>query len=151
MNIAREARWFSGNYLLLNAYVFVLSTIQGVVLLASSSDGSIPGWSGSPIEQVFWYAVGSMFFLTVVYGIPMLLVALLAWRVAIRLLGHPRLTAYLLATVLIGAAALRIERTEPSYLALVLVAALGYATIVLLPGSTSPRSAGLRSAASDTA
>jgi hypothetical protein len=52
-----EARWFLVNYALLNAYCFIVSAVQGVVHLAWSSDGTIPGWSGSPIEQVFWYAV----------------------------------------------------------------------------------------------
>lgn len=151
MNVPREAPWFLANYLLLNAYVFVLSAVQGVVLLTSSSDGSIPGWSGSPIEQVFWYAVGSMFFVTMLYGIPVLLVALLAWRLAIRLVGHPRLTAYLVATVLVVAAALRIERTAPFYLAIVLMAALGYATIVRLPGSASPPQPAVGSAGTETA
>lgn len=135
MNLSREVRWFLVNYLLLNAYVFVLSAVQGVVLLASY--GSIPGWSGSPIEQVFWYAVAGVFFVAAFYGIPVLVVGLLAWRLAIRLWGHARLTAYLVATTLVLAAALRIERTEPFYLAIVLVAALGYATIVRSPPHAS--------------
>ncbi len=133
MNVAREARWFLVNYVLLNAYAFVLSALVGVVLLTSSPDRSISGWSGSPIEQVFWYAVGSMFFLTVVYGVPVLLAALVAWGVAILCLGHPRLTAYLVAGVLVLAIAFGTERAEPLYLALTLIAALGFATIVRLP------------------
>lgn len=135
MNVPGEVRWFFVNYLLLNLYVFVLSAIQGVILFASY--GSVPGWPGSPIEQVFWYAVGSVFYTAVFFGIPVLLVALLAWRLAIRLVGHPRLTAYLVASVLVVAAAIRIERTEPFYLAIVLVAALGFAMIVRAPGSDS--------------
>lgn len=135
MNVPREVRWFFVNYLLLNAYVFVLSAIQGVILFASN--GSVPGWPGSPIEQVFWYAVGSVFYTAVFFGIPVLLVALLTWRLAIRLVGHPRVSAYLVATALVVAAALRIGRTEPFYLAIVLLAALGYATIVRAPGGPS--------------
>jgi hypothetical protein len=131
VNVPREVRWFLVNYALLNAYVFVLSAIQGVILLTSS--GSILGWSGSPIEQAFWYSVASVFFMALFYGIPVLLVAILVWRVAIHLFGHPRLTAYLVAAFLVVAAALRIERTEPFYLAIVLLAALGYATIVRAP------------------
>ena len=130
-------RWFVVNYMLLNAYAFVLFAVQGAVLFTSSSDGSIPCWSGSPIEQVFWYAVGSVFFTTLFLGIPVLLVALLAWRLAIRLVSHPRLTAYLVAAFLVVAAAHRIERTEPFYLAIVLVAALGHAAIVRLPNSAA--------------
>lgn len=151
VNAPREIRWFFVNYGLLNAYVFVLFAVQGVVLLTSSSDGSIPGWSGSLIEQVFLYAVGGVFFTTVFFGIPVLLVALLAWRLAIRFVGHPRLTAYLLATFLVVAAALRIERTEPFYLAIVLVAALGFATIVRLPGSASLPPPAISSAGTGTA
>jgi hypothetical protein len=136
VNGTREVRWFLANYALLNAYVFVLSAVQGVVLLASR-DGSIPGWPGSPIEQVFWYSVSGVFMVAVFYGVPVLLVFLLPWRLAIRLVGHPRLTAYLVVTVMVLAAALLIQRTEPFYLAIVLVAALGYATIVRAPGSAS--------------
>jgi hypothetical protein len=123
------------NYLLLNAYVFVLSVIQGVVLFASY--GSVPGWPGSPIEQVFWYSVSGVFMVAVFYGVPVLLVVLPTWRLATRLVGHPRVTAYLVVTVMVVAAALLIQRTEPFYLAIVLVAALGYATIVRAPGSAS--------------
>jgi hypothetical protein len=39
----------------------------------------------------------------------------------------------LLAALLVVAAAIRIERTEPLYLAIVLAAVIGYATIVRLP------------------
>lgn len=121
-----------------------------MVLITSSSDGSIPGWSGSPTEQVFWYSVGNVFFVTVFYGIPVLLVALLTWRLAIRFVGHPRLTAHLVATFLVVAAALLIERTEPFYLAIVLVAALGYATIVREPGSASLSPSAVSSAMTGT-
>jgi hypothetical protein len=131
----REVRWFLANYVLLNGYVFVLFAVQGVALLALSSGGTIPGWSGSPIEQVFWYAVGSVFYTAVFFGIPSLLVALLAWRLVTRLVGHPQLTAYFVATVMAVAAAVLIERTEPLVPAILLAAALGYATIVREPGS----------------
>jgi hypothetical protein len=134
-NAPRDVRWFLANYLLLNAYVFVLYAAHGVVLFTSSSDATIAGWSGSAIEQVFWYSIGTVFYSAVFFGIPVLLVALLAWRLAIRLVGHPRLTACVVATLLVVAAALLIERTQAFYLVLVLVAALGYATIVGEPGS----------------
>lgn len=135
MNVPREVRWFFVNYVLLNVYVFALSALQGVVLLASR--GEIAGWPGSPIEQVFWFSVAGVFFVGLFIGIPVLLVGLLVWRLAIGLLGHPRLTAYLTATVLAVPAALLSERTEPFYLAIVLLAALGYATIVRAPGGPS--------------
>jgi hypothetical protein len=132
VNAVAEVRWFLVNYALLNAYCFALGVIQGIVLLASYA-GTIPGYGGSQVEQIFWYAIGVVFYWPLVFGIPVLLVALLVWRLAIRLVGRPRLTAYLVATVLVVAAAIRIERTEPPYLAIVLVAVLGYATIVRLP------------------
>lgn len=135
MNATREVRWFLMNYLLLNAYVFILSFIQGVIFVASY--GSVPGWPGSPIEQVFWYSVSGVFMVAVFYGVPVLLVFLLTWRLAIRLVGHPRLTAYLVVTAVVVAAALLIQRTEPFYLAIVLVAALGYATIARAPTQIS--------------
>jgi hypothetical protein len=64
--------------------------------------------------------------------------AWLAWRLAIRLVGQPRITAYVVATVIMVGTTLLIERTEPFYVAIVLVAGLAYATIVRLPprGST---------------
>lgn len=137
MNLPREARWFFVNYLLLNACVFVLSVVQGVRLFASH--GSVMGWPGSPIEQVFWYAVGSVFYTAAFFGIPALLVALLAWRLAIRVVGRPRTTAYLVAIAVVVAAALLIERADPVNLAILLVAALGFATIVRAPDSVSGR------------
>lgn len=145
----RDVRWFLVNYLLLNAYVFALFAVQGVVLFASY--GSVPGWSGSPIEQVVSYAGGSLFYTAAFLGIPVLLVALLAWRLAVRLVGHPRVTVYLLATVFVVAAAILFERTEPFYLAIVLVAALGYAAIVRLPDSAALPPPAVSSAGTGTA
>jgi hypothetical protein len=126
-------RWFLVNDALLNVYVFVLSAVQGVIHLVSSSDGTIPGWSGSPIEQVVSFAATGVLFLSLVSGIPVLVVALAAWVLTIRIVGHPRLTAYLVASVIVVGAAVLIERTEPFYLAIVLAMAFGYATIVREP------------------
>jgi hypothetical protein len=135
-----EVRWVLANYVLLNEVYFVVGAVQGTVLLASSTDGTIPGWSGSPIEQVFWYAIAGVFFLSLFFGIPVLAAALLAWRVAIRVVGHPRLTAYIVAAVMVLAATVLIPRTNGLYISLFAVApALVYATIVRLPprGSTA--------------
>ena len=139
MNAVAEVRWFLVNYALLNAYFFVFAMLNGLVLMASYG-GSIPGWDGSPVQQLLFHALTFVMFFPLVFGIPVLLVALLVWRLAIRLVGHPRLSAYVVATVLVVAAAIRMERTEPLYLAIVLVAVLGYATIVRLPPrpATSP-------------
>jgi len=106
--VAAEARWFLVNYLLLNAVCFVFAVLDGLVLMATYG-GSIPGWDGSPVQQLLFYALTFVMFLPFVFGIPVLLVALLAWRLAIRL-GHPRLTAYLVATIMVVGAALLIER-----------------------------------------
>lgn len=131
-----EVRWFLANYASLNAVGVVFGVVQGIVLLASYG-GTIPGYGGSPGEQVFWYAIGVVFFTTLILGIPVLVVAMVAWRLAIRVVGHPRLTAYLVATVMVVGTALVIERTEPLYLAIVLVVVLAYATIVRLPPRVS--------------
>ncbi|MBA2443803.1 MAG: hypothetical protein H0V49_00495 [Nocardioidaceae bacterium] len=139
--MAAEARWFLVNYLLLNAVCFVFAVLDGLVLMATYG-GSIPGWDGSPVQQLLFYALTFVMFLPFVFGIPVLLVALLAWRLAIRLVGHPRLTAYLVATIMVVWAAILIERTEPLYLAIVLVAVLAYATIVRLPPRAASQHSG---------
>jgi hypothetical protein len=133
---AAEARWFVVNYALLNAYCFVFAVLNGLVLMAAYG-GSIPGWDGSPIQQLLFYALTFVMFLPLVFGIPVLVVALLAWGLAIHLVGHPRLTAYVVGALMVIAAAIIIERTEPVYLGIVLVAVLGYATIVRLPPNVS--------------
>lgn len=135
--IRAEARWFIANYLLLNAVAFAFFVVLGIVVQASFG-GTIPGYGGSPIEQIFWHAVGGLFLLTLPLGIPALAVTLTAWRLATRLVGHSRLTAYLVGTLVVLIAAYLIERTEPLYLAIVLVAVLGYATIVRLPPGHGP-------------
>ena len=132
MNAEAEVRWFLVNYALLNAYCFIFAVLDGLVLMATNG-GSIPGWDGSRVQQLLFNALTFVMFLPLVFGIPVLLVTLLAWRLAIRLVGRPRLTACVVATVLVIAAAIRIERTEPLNLAIVLVAVLGFATIVRLP------------------
>jgi hypothetical protein len=133
---AAEARWFVVNYALLNAYCFVFAVLDGLVLMATYG-GSIPGWDGSPVQQLLFYALTFVMFLPLVFGIPVLVVALLAWRLMVHLVGHPRLTAYLVGVLMLIAAAILIERTEPIYLGIVLVAVLGYATIVRLPPNVS--------------
>lgn len=131
-----EARWFDVNYALMNAYCFIFAVLNGLVLMATYG-GSIPGWDGSPVQQLLFYALTFVMFLPLVFGIPVLVVALLAWRLAIHLVGRPRLTAYVVGGLMVIAAAILIERTEPVYLGIVLVAVLGYATIVRLPPNVS--------------
>jgi hypothetical protein len=132
--LAAEVRWFFVNYALLNALGFVVGVVWGAVLLAASPYGSIPGWTGLPIEQVFWYGVAVVFYVPLVFGIPLLCVALLAWRAAIRVAGHPRSSAYLVAAVNVLAAAILIPRTSPIVIALLVAAPLfTYATIVRRP------------------
>jgi hypothetical protein len=136
-----EARWFLANYALLNVFCFLFGVLIGLVLMASSG-GSIPGWNGPPLEQLLFYGLSFVVFLSLVFGVPVLLIGLLAWRLAIRLVGHPRLSAGVVATAMAVGAAIVVERTEPLYLAMVLAAGLGYATIVRLPPSAaSPQSA----------
>jgi hypothetical protein len=134
--LGAEGRWFLVNYVLLNALGFVLGLGQGAMLLASASacDGSIPGWTGSPVEQLFWYAVAVVFYVPLILGIPLLAIALIPWRIAIRIAGHPRLAAYVEAAVIILAAAILTPRTaELSVWLWVAIPLFAYAAIVRRP------------------
>ena len=124
------------NYVLLNALGFVLGLGQGAMILASASDGSIPGWTGSPVEQLFWYAVAVVFYVPLILGIPLLAMALIPWRIAIRIAGHPRLAAYVEAAVIILAAAILTPRTtELSVWLWVAIPLFAYAAIVRRPAA----------------
>src|SRR5205814_5660055 len=91
---------------------FAISAGQGTILLLASPDGSIPGWGGTPIEQLFWYALGGALLVVVPFGIPVLAIALFAWRLIVRTIGRPRLSAFLEATVIVVAAAVLIPRAS---------------------------------------
>jgi hypothetical protein len=117
-----ELRWFLANYALLNALWFGIGLVWGAVLITTSSDGSIPGYSGSGSEQVFWWAVGVVFFGPLVMGVPLLACALLVWRVAIRVAGHPRLAAYSLAAAIVVAATVLMTRTDDLSISLIVAA-----------------------------
>jgi hypothetical protein len=74
-------------YLVLNVVAFLGWALVGGSI--QSSAGGIPGYAGSPAEQVFWYAVGSTVFtastlgglvLLVVYGTSTLFHLLLSGR-----------------------------------------------------------------------
>lgn len=124
------------NYALLNVLCFILGLGQAALLRASSSDGSIPGWTGSPIEQAFWFAVAGVFSLTLIFGIPLLVPALVAWRIGIRIAGRPRLIALVEGAVITVAAAILIPRTTVLSIVLwVAVPLFAYAAIVRLPPS----------------
>ncbi len=136
--IAAEVRWFLANYALLLAVWFVLAVLQGIALMATSPDGSIPGWSGPPVVQLLNYGLGVVLFIPLILGIPPLVVTLLVWRLAIRLVGHPRLTAYLLAAIAVLATALLVPHTSPIAVAFwAALPAFAYATILRRPPATT--------------
>jgi len=77
-------------------------------------------------------------FIPLILGIPPLIVTLLVWRLAIRLVGHPRLTAYLLAAIAVLATALLVPRTSPIAVASwAALPAFAYATILRRPPATT--------------
>ena len=49
-------------YFVINALALLGFMAVGAYTLARS--GSIPGWRGSPVEEVFWYGVGATAFTT---------------------------------------------------------------------------------------
>jgi hypothetical protein len=133
-----EFRWFLINYALLNAVWFLVGLVWGTVLAIASAD--FVGSYGSPLEAVFWWAVAVVFYLPLIFGIPVLGAALLIWRIAIRLVGHPRLTAYLTAAGFVGAAFVLIPRIDlPSIAFLAAGPLFAYATIVRPPPHASIR------------
>jgi hypothetical protein len=62
-----EVSWFLSNYCLMNLYVFVLAIGQALWLMATF-EGTIPGWTGSPLEQVAWYAIAVVLFTSLSWG-----------------------------------------------------------------------------------
>lgn len=130
-----EARWLGANLALLLVYLFGLSLVQAVVMLASSTDGSIaPGWSGNPMEQVVDWGTMTAWF--AVFYSPLIAVFLAPYRVLVGLVGHPRLVALLTALVVTGFVGLMVQNVGTSSLVLVAIAATGYAAIMRLPGQT---------------
>jgi hypothetical protein len=132
-----EVLWFLANYGLWNLYVFVLAIAQGFWLM-SSFNGSIPGWTGSPIEQLVMYALTVVLVTSLIPGLPVLVVGLIAWRVLMRVVRHPRLSA---ASVIVGmtalVAALLGEAARPEYAALVLLLAMPFAFVLRLPRTSA--------------
>ncbi len=79
---------------------------------------------------MFWFAVGVVFFLPLILGVPLVALAMLAWRMTIRVVGHARLAAYLLAASIVVAAAVLIPRTDAVEIALLVAQpTFAYATI----------------------
>jgi hypothetical protein len=128
-----EVRWFLVNYGLFVTVSFVLAAVYGLVLMATDG-GVIPGWDGSPVVQILGNALLVTFFYPVLLGFPPFVAALLVWRLAIRLVGHPRPTAYLLAVGLIAAVGFLAQPTEvldvvPS----IAIVAVAFATAARVP------------------
>lgn len=74
-------------YLLVNVAAFLAWLAVGAYHLINSVDGNIPGWTGGPVDQVFWYAVGSTYFTTAAFGLPVLIGALVVVAIADKLTG----------------------------------------------------------------
>jgi hypothetical protein len=130
--VTGELLWFLANYGLLNFYVLILAIGQGAVLMASWG-GTIPGWTGSPIEQLVSYGLTFVLFTSAVIGVPILAVSLVVWRALLRLAGPPRLWAAIVIaiTTVVVAALLGDRPTE--YVLLVLGLMLPFAAVVRLP------------------
>lgn len=77
-------------YVAINGLALLTWMAVGTYTLATSEDGTIPGWSGGPVEQVFWYAVGSTFFTTASFGLLVLLAVVLVLAVADKVSGPAR-------------------------------------------------------------
>ena len=74
-------------FVVVNGLAFLGWLAAGTYQLANSVDGSIAGWTGSYVEQAFWYAVGSTLFTTAAFGVPVLLAALVTLAVIGRTTG----------------------------------------------------------------
>jgi hypothetical protein len=133
--IRTEFVWFGRNYLLLNGVAFFGWLAYGAFLV--SKDGSIPGFGGTPIEQVFWFAFGSVAFTTAIIGVPILAIALVLWRLVVRVSGHPRAVAFAGAGL---ASIVAIVVANPQGIVIALLAAVlpafVYAGLARLPPAT---------------
>ena len=132
-----EVSWLLGNYCRMNLYVFILAIGQGLWLMATY-EGTIPGWTGSPFEQIAWYSIAVVLFTSMIPGVPFLVAGLLAWRALIHVAGHPRGSAavVIVALAAVLAAALG-DSAPPATVALVAALALPFAVVVRLPPSSS--------------
>ncbi len=129
-----EVRWFLANYALWILVFFALGVTQGLAFMVTSPDGSIPGWNGSPIAQLLGYGLLVVVFFPLVIGLPVLIGSLALWRLLARIVGRPRLTAYVVAAVVAGAMIV-MTRDSPieSIVLLEVLPAFLYATVVRLP------------------
>lgn len=133
ITLRREGRWLLTNYVLLNAVGLAMGIVHSTVVVATSPDGSIPGWTGSPVEQVIEYAVAVVVFLPLTFGLPALIVLSVAWRGASARVGHQRIAAYGIAAIAIGSGALLIPRSDVGVMTLAAAAVIAFATIVRPP------------------
>jgi hypothetical protein len=131
--LRRGGRWFLRNYGLLNAVGLALGIVHGTVLLATSTDGSIPGWTGSPVEQVIWYAIAVVVVLPLTLGLPALILLSAFWRAVIACIGHARFAALGIAAITVTSGALLIPRLNLGEIALPAVAVIAFAMLVRPP------------------
>ena len=140
--IGRWARLYLVNLALLYMVAFAAGLAWGALATATSSDSAVAhGWTGSPPEQVFWWAVAFIVFLVSWTAPPVLGLAMLVHGVLATALGHPRLCAYLLALLFVVILVLLTPTSKPVFVVgLATPAALAYATIARLPDRTTTRS-----------
>lgn len=144
----RWLRLYLVDLALLYLTAFGAGLAWGTSAIATSPNGTVAeGWSGSPPEQVFWWAVAFVFYLASWVGPPILAIALVLHQVVTRAIGQPRLVAYLVALAFSLLLVVSIPRTSPIIaIAVAAPSALVYATIVRLPNawrSTTTTSAAL--------
>ena len=136
--LSSEVRWFLSNYAIVILGVFMFGLVQGGSMIAASTDGSLAGWSGPAVEQVFWWAVGIVVFGPLVLGIPVLVVSLVIWRLLTRALGHSRRSAFLVAAIGVLFAVTFIPRADMQNIVLfVVVPAFTFAAVARPPVPTN--------------
>lgn len=75
-------RQLVGIYVAVNLCALLVWAVYGVAT-GLVPHGGIDGYSGSAVEQLAWYAIGSTLFTTAVFGLPVLIAA-----VVVTWLGH---------------------------------------------------------------
>jgi hypothetical protein len=126
-------RWFAESIALLITYIYLLSMVQAMSLLAFSSDGSIgAGWGGHPIAQVLGWAMFGGWFAA--FAAPLVAVVLLPYRVIVHVAGHPRLIALAIGSLAAIGCVIALQDVEPSTLLVIAALILGYAAIIRIPG-----------------
>jgi len=134
--LQRECRWLGANLALALDVLFFVALIHGTVALALSSDGSVAaGWGGEPVRQVVGWGLGWVWMVGIVCS-PLLLVVFGAYRLIVRVLGHPRFSAVATALGCVGLAVATIPNVQPGSIVEAGAAAVAYSLVARLPGQS---------------